>query len=105
MTASFLDQLHQIAKQFFALPIDEKQKYARTAGDMEGYGNDPVLSEGQTLDWTDRLFLTLNPEDQIKIRFWSENPENFRETLNEYTRNLAVMDELLSSSSNPWRSR
>ncbi|KAF7154309.1 hypothetical protein RHSIM_Rhsim01G0055600 [Rhododendron simsii] len=80
MTASFLDQVHEIGKQFFALPIDEKQKYARTIGDMEGYGTDSVLSEHQTLDWTDRLYITVYPEDKIKLRFWPENPENFRST-------------------------
>ncbi|KAF7153072.1 hypothetical protein RHSIM_Rhsim01G0050400 [Rhododendron simsii] len=80
MTASFLDQVHEIGKQFFALPIDEKQKYARTVGDLEGYGTDSVLSEHQTLDWTDRLYITVYPEDKIKLRFWPENPENFRGT-------------------------
>jgi len=98
MTASFLEQVHEIGKQFFALPPDEKQKYSRTVGDIEGYGNDSVLSERQTLDWTDRLYLTISPEDKIKLRFWPETPENFREVLNEYTRNLALMNELLLKS-------
>ncbi|KAF7154396.1 hypothetical protein RHSIM_Rhsim01G0056800 [Rhododendron simsii] len=99
MTASFLDQVHEIGKQFFALPIDEKQKYSRTVGDIEGFhAADSVLSEHQTLDWTDRLFITIYPEDKINLRFWPENPENFREILNEYTRNLSLMKEFLLKS-------
>ncbi|KAF7154702.1 hypothetical protein RHSIM_Rhsim01G0058400 [Rhododendron simsii] len=99
MTASFLDQVHEIGKQFFALPIDEKQKYSRTVGDIEGFhAADSLLSEHQTLDWTDRLFITIYPEDKINLRFWPENPENFREILNEYTRNLSLMKELLLKS-------
>ncbi|KAI8570612.1 hypothetical protein RHMOL_Rhmol01G0049100 [Rhododendron molle] len=98
MAASFLDQVHELGKQFFALPIDEKQKYSRAVGDLEGYGTDSVLSEHQTLDWTDRLYITIYPEDKIKLRFWPENPEKFREILNEYTRNLSLMNEFLLKS-------
>ena len=78
MTSSFLDKVHEVAKQFFALPIEEKQIYSRTVEDIEGYGNDSVLSEHQTLDWTDRLYLTVSPEDQRRLGFWPENPQNFR---------------------------
>ena len=78
MTSSFLDKVHNVGKQFFALSIEEKQKYSRTVDDIEGYGNDSVLSENQTLDWTDRLYLIVNPEDQRKLKFWPKNPESFR---------------------------
>jgi len=71
----FLDELREVAKNFFALPLEEKQKYFRTVDDMEGYGNDSVLSDHQTLDWTDRLYLVVSPEEQRKLRLW---PKNFR---------------------------
>ncbi|PSS08413.1 hypothetical protein CEY00_Acc18769 [Actinidia chinensis var. chinensis] len=95
LTSSFLDKVHEVAKQFFALPIEEKQIYSRTVEDIEGYGNDSVLSEHQTLDWTDRLYLTVSPEDQRKLGFWPEKPRNFREVLHEYTTKLSLMNELL----------
>ncbi|KDP30168.1 hypothetical protein JCGZ_18205 [Jatropha curcas] len=78
MTSSFLEEMRQVAKQFFSLPTEEKQKYSRKTGSMEGYGNDMVLLEHQMLDWTDRLYLTLNPENQRQLRFWPENPQTFR---------------------------
>ena len=78
MESSFLDKLQEIAKQFFVLPIEEKHKYSRTVEDLEGYGNDSVFSEHQILDWTDRLYLIVSPEDQRKLKFWTLNPDCFR---------------------------
>ncbi|GFS41755.1 2-oxoglutarate (2OG) and Fe(II)-dependent oxygenase superfamily protein [Actinidia rufa] len=68
LTSSFLDKVHEVAKQFFALPIEEKQIYSRTVEDIEGYGNDSVLSEHQTLDWTDRLYLTLSLMNELLLK-------------------------------------
>ncbi|KAL8136969.1 hypothetical protein V2J09_002970 [Rumex salicifolius] len=42
-------------KQFFELPLEEKQRYARPIDDMEGYGADTYVSEDRVLDWTDRM--------------------------------------------------
>ncbi|KAA8535183.1 hypothetical protein F0562_030186 [Nyssa sinensis] len=93
IASSFLDEVRGVAKQFFALPMEEKQKYSRTVDDIEGYGNDTVLSENQTLDWTDRLYLTTYPEDQRKLNLWPKNPESFREILHEYTGKLRMLTE------------
>ncbi|XP_059635187.1 codeine O-demethylase-like [Cornus florida] len=95
ITNSFLDEVQKVAKQFFAFPTEEKQKCSRALDDIEGYGNDTVLSENQILDWTDRLYLTVYPEDQRKLELWPENPENFREILDEYTTKLRMMNELV----------
>ena len=78
MTSSFLDKIREVSKQFFAYPMEEKQKYSREADSIEGYGNDMILSDHQTIDWTDRLYLTISPEDQRRIKFWPENPKDFR---------------------------
>lgn len=75
---SFLDKVREISKEFFALPAEEKLKYARTVDDMDGYGNDSVLSEKQKLDWTDRLYLNVFPDDTRKLQFWPQKPECFR---------------------------
>ena len=78
MTSSFLDQVRSIGRDFFQLPMKEKLKCVRAAEDMEGYGNDPVFSEHQVLDWTDRVYLLTSPADQRKLHLWPQNPENFR---------------------------
>lgn len=78
ISSSFLDKIRHVTKQFFALPTDEKLKYARETYDMEGYGNDPVLSDKQVYDWCDRLFLNLIPQDSRKLHLWPANPSEFR---------------------------
>lgn len=95
MTSEFLDQVREVTKIFFALPLDEKKKYWRVISDWDGYGNDTVVSENQTLDWLDRLYLTVYPEDQRKLKYWPENPLVFREVIHEYTLKLRAMYELL----------
>ncbi|XP_028760773.1 probable 2-oxoglutarate-dependent dioxygenase ANS isoform X2 [Neltuma alba] len=36
MSSSFLEKVREVAKQFFALPVEEKQKYARAVNESEG---------------------------------------------------------------------
>ncbi|KAG8485817.1 hypothetical protein CXB51_019226 [Gossypium anomalum] len=95
ITSAFLDKLREVARQFFALPSEEKKKYSREIGSIEGYGNDMILSEHQILDWTDRLYLILRPEDKQTLKFWPENPESFRGILNYYSTKLHVILEVL----------
>ncbi|XP_031262801.1 protein SRG1-like [Pistacia vera] len=92
---TYLDKVREVTKQFFALPQETKQKYHREDDSTEGYGNDMIITENQTLDWSDRLFLTVNPQERRQLRFWPEYPETFREILNEYTLKLQVMTEVL----------
>ncbi|KAL3535925.1 hypothetical protein ACH5RR_004386 [Cinchona calisaya] len=92
---SLLDELRENGREFFKLPMKEKQKYARAVNEIEGYGHDMVLYENQTLDWTDRIYLSVNPEDNRKLQYWPENPKTFREVLEEYTRRLKVIVEAL----------
>lgn len=92
---SFLEKVREISKLFFKLPADEKKKYLREENDVEGYGNDMVLSENQTLDWTDRLYLTVLPQDQQRLQFWPQNPTHFREILDEYSSKIQSVNEVV----------
>lgn len=78
MENSFLDKVREVSKQFFQLPKEEKEKCAREPKDVEGYGNDVIYSANQRLDWTDRVYLKVLPEDQRKFKFWPQNPHDFR---------------------------
>jgi len=80
MESSFLDKVREVSKQFFQLPTEEKKKCAREPNDIEGYGNDTIYSEKQRLDWTDRVFLKVHPEDQRQFKFWPQSPNDFRYT-------------------------
>ncbi|KAL5850579.1 hypothetical protein ACOSQ4_008592 [Xanthoceras sorbifolium] len=95
MEAKFLDQVRDATKQFFALSPKTKNKYMREDGSIEGYGNDMIVAEHQTLDWTDRLYLTISPEHRRQLKFWPENPENFRDILHEYTMKLEDISRVM----------
>lgn len=94
--SSFLEDLVEVSKQFFALPLDEKLKYCSTADDVfQGYGSDAVFAGAQTMSWNDRLFLTLYPEENRKLQFWPTKPEKFRGMIDEYSKKLATIMEAL----------
>ncbi|KAI3711718.1 hypothetical protein L1987_70261 [Smallanthus sonchifolius] len=95
LPVSYLDNVRQVIKQFFELPLEEKRKYFRETGSVEGYGNDMTYSENQVQDWCDRLFLRILPEDQRKMRFWPENPSNLRETIDEYTKKMKSLSVVI----------
>ncbi|KAJ0576232.1 putative thebaine 6-O-demethylase [Helianthus annuus] len=95
MDGSFLDKVREVSRVFFDLSAEEKKKYLREEDDLEGYGNDMVLSDHQTLDWTDRLYLTVLPQDQQRLQFWPKIPTNFREIVNEYSSKIEVINEVI----------
>jgi len=78
MSSSYLDKIRELAKQFFALPEEEKQKYARAVNESEGYGNDRVVSDKQVLDWSYRLSLRVFPEEKRRLSLWPKIPSDFR---------------------------
>ncbi|XP_044961778.1 protein SRG1-like [Hordeum vulgare subsp. vulgare] len=51
-----LGEMMAVTREFFNLPLEEKQRYTNLVGGkkeyrIEGYGGDMVLSETQVLDW------------------------------------------------------
>ncbi|XP_022886213.1 codeine O-demethylase-like [Olea europaea var. sylvestris] len=95
---SFLEEACEVAKQYFQLPMMEKEKYARQKGEFYGYGNDMILFQNQTLDWNDRLYVSLIPEDEKKRQNWPQNPQSFRRILNELTTKIQQTEKLLLKS-------
>ncbi|KAL0559261.1 hypothetical protein IC582_003858 [Cucumis melo] len=93
MTSEYLDEVRQLTKQFFGLSMEEKLKHLKEEHEMEGYGNDMILSNQQILDWTDRLYLTVYPHQSRRFKYWPTNPQRFREVVGEYTTNVKLISE------------
>ncbi|XP_039154834.1 protein SRG1 [Eucalyptus grandis] len=90
-----LDKMREVARQFFALPVEEKQKYSRSPNEAYGYGDDLVVSDNQVKTCCYRLLLRVFPEDQRKMNLWPENPADFGKTLHEYALKIrSVMNDL-----------
>uniref|UniRef100_A0A803LH26 Fe2OG dioxygenase domain-containing protein n=1 Tax=Chenopodium quinoa TaxID=63459 RepID=A0A803LH26_CHEQI len=83
LASSLLDKIREVGKEFFGLPLEQKQKHNRTLDWFEGYGGD-TISECQNYNWNDRLHLRVYPLDHRNFNFWPEYIPNFRETLEEY---------------------
>lgn len=79
----------KVTREFFKLPLEEKQKYSNLVNGnevrIEGYGNDMVVSEKQILDWCDRLYIIVEPENRRIYSLWPTQPPSFRDILSEYT--------------------
>ncbi|KAL2929789.1 Protein SRG1 [Bienertia sinuspersici] len=93
--SSFLEDLIEISKQFFALPLEEKLKCSAADDIFQGYGNDMVYAGAQTVNWNDRLFLTLYPDEKRKLQFWPTKPEKFGGMIDEYSTKLATIIETI----------
>ncbi|KAM0821708.1 hypothetical protein ACQ4PT_072011 [Festuca glaucescens] len=68
MEPSFLDGVMNVAREFFKLPIEERQKCSNVVNgekvSMQGYGNNMVIAEDQVLDWGDKFNLLVEPESE-----------------------------------------
>jgi isopenicillin N synthase-like dioxygenase len=78
---SLLDAVRRVGKEFFQLPLEEKQKYAVNPGDLQGYGQTYVVSERQKLDWGDSLGLIMFPSGYRDLNLWPVEPADFRYSL------------------------
>ncbi|KAH7574357.1 hypothetical protein JRO89_XS03G0286000 [Xanthoceras sorbifolium] len=92
---SLLDKIREVAIEFFSLPMEEKQKYARAVNEAQGYGSDRVVSEKQVLDWSHRLSLRVFPDDKRRLNLWPQIPQDFSEILNEYATKIKIVTEIL----------
>lgn len=73
-----MDEVRQVGREFFKQPMEEKNKVSKGVEEFDGYGADPVPEEGQSLDWSDRLFLHVYPQDIRNYSLWPTNPPSFR---------------------------
>jgi hypothetical protein len=59
--------------EFFRQPLEAKQKYSNLIDgkhfQVQGYGNDRLLTQDQILDWTYRLHLRVEPGDKGNFAF------------------------------------
>ncbi|KAK6917265.1 Isopenicillin N synthase-like, Fe(2+) 2OG dioxygenase domain [Dillenia turbinata] len=84
VSSTLVVKLKAEIEDFFKLPLEVKTKYQRKQGDFEGYGQTPLFSEDQKLDWADRLFFVTNPVHKRKPHLLPEFPPSLRDTMESY---------------------
>lgn len=93
--SELLDEVREMSKEFFKLPIEEKEKYSSNG--LEGYGND-FEHQKTGINWSDRLHLHVHPHQNRQLQCWPQNPLNFRKTLDEYSIKIrVVLEEVLKA--------
>ncbi|KAM0911778.1 hypothetical protein ACQ4PT_013255 [Festuca glaucescens] len=97
-SSCFLDGVMNVAREFFKLPIEERQKCSNVVNgevSMQGYGNNMVIVEDQVLDWCDNFNLLVEPESERIYSLWPTQPTSFRNILCEYTVRCRAMANLI----------
>lgn len=97
MEPGFLGEVMKVTRDFFKLPLEEKQKYSNLVNGnevrIEGYGNDMVVSEKQILDWCDRLYIIVEPESRRINSLWPTQPPSFRFFLENLAKLLNLRED------------
>ncbi|KAF7813663.1 Protein SRG1 [Senna tora] len=73
-----MESIEELSREFFMLPLEEKQKYPMIPGTVQGYGQAFVFSEDQKLDWCNMFALGIEPHYVRNPNLWPNRPEGFR---------------------------
>nr|AYK27188.1 flavonol synthase [Juglans sigillata] len=98
--AEVITELQAVGKEFFGLPQEEKEVYAKPPGSqsVEGYGTMLQKELGGKKGWVDHLFHKIWPPSAINYHFWPKYPPSYRETNEKYTKYLHGVAEKLFKS-------
>ncbi|KAL1545484.1 Jasmonate-induced oxygenase 2, variant 2 [Salvia divinorum] len=78
-------------REFFQLPLAEKQSYANSPATYEGYGSRLGVEKGISLDWSDYFFLHFLPIGLRDENKWPTLPVSCRELAAEYSRQVVEL--------------
>ncbi|KAK9742346.1 hypothetical protein RND81_03G165700 [Saponaria officinalis] len=73
-----MDQAQQTWRDFFHLPMENKQKYGNSPRTYEGYGSRLGVEKGAILDWSDYYFLHYLPPALKDYSKWPDQPPHHR---------------------------
>lgn len=92
-----IGNLQRVGKEFFELPQQEKEVYAKPQGHDgdEGYGTKLQREIEGKKAWVDHLFHNIWPPSAINYKFWPTNPPSYREANEEYAKYLRGVAEKL----------
>nr|ATL75654.1 flavonol synthase [Canarium album] len=88
--SDLIAKLQAVGKEFFELPQEEKEAYAKPpdAQSVEGYGSKLQKDLQGKKGWADHLFHKIWPPSCINYKFWPKNPPSYREVNEEYAKYL-----------------
>ncbi|KAJ7945166.1 Flavonol synthase [Quillaja saponaria] len=92
-----INKLQSVGKEFFELPQQEKEAYAKPPGSqtVEGYGTNLQKDPQGKKSWVDHLFHRIWPPSSINFQFWPKNPPSYREANEVYAKYVREVVEKL----------
>lgn len=94
---SLIARVQEASKAFFQLPTQEKEAYANEAQNPIGYGSKIGYSPDSEakLEWGDYYYNAIWPPDMRDMSKWPIQLSDFTESMDEYSRELSKLFELL----------
>lgn len=88
--AEAVAELQRVGRDFFALPQEEKERYAMdpASGRIEGYGSKLQRDLEGKKTWVDFFFHNVAPPPMVNHDIWPKNPVGYREANEEYCRHM-----------------
>ncbi|KAK4260498.1 hypothetical protein QN277_003600 [Acacia crassicarpa] len=85
-----INAVKEARETFFALPVEEKEKYAndQSSGNFQGYGSKLSNSSSGQIDWQDYLLHLIFPEEKRDLSIWPKTPAYYTEVVSEYARHV-----------------
>lgn len=77
-----------VSRQFFSLPLEEKQKHANDPITYEGYGSRIGVQKGAIPDWGDYYFHHFMPLTVRNESKWPSKPATYRIHMKEYCKEV-----------------
>ncbi|KAL5822200.1 hypothetical protein ACOSQ3_024082 [Xanthoceras sorbifolium] len=92
-----ISRLQAVGKEFFELPLHEKEAYSKPPGSLshEGYGSKLQKEVDGKKSWVDHLFHKIWPPSSINYKFWPKIPPSYREVNEEYAKYMREVVEKL----------
>lgn len=78
VSPELMRRAREVWREFFHLPLEEKQVFANSPKTFEGYGSRIGIQKGACLDWGDYFFLHLRPESIKNHDKWPALPASLR---------------------------
>ena len=84
VSPELMERCREAWREFFQLPLAEKQRYANSPATYEGYGSRLGVEKGVPLDWNDYFFLYFLPIGIKDENKWPTLPVGIRSHPNSH---------------------
>lgn len=73
------DRVKNAGREFFELPVEEKEKYAndQATGNVQGYGSKLANNASGQFEWEDYFFHCVFPPEKRDLSIWPTNPADY----------------------------